>query len=88
MSLFNKEELQKLLDLNETIVTERFAGKIKPYAKLIYIVGSVILALAALACVAMFITGSFSAAIISLVIVFIQFVILRMFCEFLMTCQK
>ncbi len=86
--LFTKEELKKLLDLNEAFVTERFAGKIKPYAKLIYIIGSVILSLLALGSVVMFLTGSFSSGIIALALVFIQFVILRMFCEFLTTTQK
>ncbi len=85
--MFNKEDLKKLLDLNETFVVAQLAGKLKPYAKLIYVIGSAILALAVLGSLVMLL-GSFSAGLISLALVFVQFVILRMFCEFLTTYQE
>ena len=83
----NKEELKKYLELSEPIFTEKFAPKLAPYAKIIYLVGLVILAISLLgAVVTLF--SNFAAAVLTVIGVLVEFVLFRMFCEFLVTYKK
>lgn len=87
----NKEELkqnaQKFLELKEPIFIEKLAPKLKKYAQIIYLVGLVLLAIAVLGSIIMLFTSP-SAAIVSLLFVVIEFILLRMFCEFLISYDK
>ncbi|MBE6455494.1 MAG: hypothetical protein IJC11_06095 [Alphaproteobacteria bacterium] len=83
-----KEEIrtfaQKLFELKDPILVPMLAPKLARFAPLIYIIGLVLLAIGILgAFVAMF--SSFSGALLGLVYICIQFVLLRMFCEFLLS---
>lgn len=84
----NKEELKKVLELNEPIFVDKFAGLLQPYAKFIYLAGLVLLAFMVLLSVVTLLTGAISASIITLFFVCIEFVLLRMFCEFLVSYRK
>ncbi len=79
----NKEMLDELTNLEKPFLVDRLAGKLAPHAKIIYIVLAVILALSALRSLVSVFTGNFSVAIFDLVMVAVYFVIVRMFCEFL-----
>ncbi|MBQ8250364.1 MAG: hypothetical protein IJY92_00445 [Alphaproteobacteria bacterium] len=83
----NKEELKKYLELGEPIFTEKYAPKLAPYAKIIYLIGLVILAISLLgAVVTLF--SNFAAAILTVIAVVVEFVLFRMFCEFLQSHGK
>ena len=83
----NKEELKKYLELSEPIFTTKFAPLLAPYAKIIYLVGLVILAISLLgAVVTLF--SNFAGAILTVVAVIVEFVLFRMFCEFLQSNGK
>ncbi len=79
----NKEELKKYLNLDETLLITQFAAKLKPYAQIIYWVGAGILAFLLLVALVKLLTGLISVGILSMAWVFVQFIVLRMFCEFL-----
>lgn len=83
----NKEFFKDMMNLDKPVLTTKFAGKIKPYAKLLYIVLVAMLALFALAALVHLVTGKLSVAFIELILIFVSFVIVRMFCEFL-TAKK
>lgn len=84
----NKECLKDMMNLDKPVLTTKFADKIKPYAKIIYIVLVAMLALFALAALVHLVTGKVSVAFIELILIFVSFVIVRMFCEFLTTSKK
>lgn len=87
----NKEEIkknaQKVLELKEPLFVEKLAPKLKKYAQIIYLVGLVLLAISVLGSIVLLFTSP-SAAIVSLLFVVIEFILLRMFCEFLISYDK
>lgn len=87
----NKEELKKnaqqYLELNEPLFITKWASKLKPHARLIYVTGLILLALGLLGAFVMLFTNPMG-ALVSLLFVFIEFVMLRMFCEFLVAYDK
>ena len=83
-----KEELKKYLELDEPIFTTKFAPLLAPYAKLVYLVGLVILAIAVFSALVTLFTGGFASAFLTLIGVVVEFILFRMFCEFLMTHGK
>ncbi len=78
-----KEVLKDLMSLDKTVLVDRYAASLKPYVKIIYIVLITFLALFALVGLVSLLTGQISLAFIQLILVFVSFVIVRMFCEFL-----
>ncbi len=84
----NKEELQnvaqKILELKEPLLVEKLAPKAAPYARIIYMVGLVVYALCMLGSFIMLFSNP-SAAIVALFFFVVEFVILRLLCEFLLT---
>ncbi|MBQ9090383.1 MAG: hypothetical protein IJY58_04980 [Alphaproteobacteria bacterium] len=87
----NKEEMktkmQKILELKEPVFIEKLAPALSKYAQIVYLIGLVILAFAILgSIIALF--GSPMAALGGLLFTLIEFVLLRMFCEFLVTYKK
>ena len=81
----NKEFIKKLLQLDEPILTEKYAPVLAPYAKLLYLVGLVILAISAFGAIVALFTGAFAGAVLSMLAIVVEFALLRMFCEFLLT---
>lgn len=84
----NRNDLKKTLELNETIFVDKFAVILQPYAKVIYLVGLVLLAFWVLGSLGTLLTGSISKAIVLLIFSGIEFILLRMFCEFLISYKK
>lgn len=84
----NKEELQtaikKMLELKEPVLVPLLAPKLARRVQGIYIVCLVFLALMVLFSLISLFT-SFSGAIIGLVFVVVEAIVLRMFCEFLLS---
>lgn len=83
-----KEELKKFLELSEPIFVTKFAPILAPYAKLLYLVGLVILALSAFGALVTLLTGGFATALLGLIAVGVEFILIRMFCEFLLSHGK
>ncbi len=83
-----KEVFKDLMSLDKTILVDKYALALKPYVKIIYIVLVTFLALFALVGLVSLLTGQISLAFIQLILVFVSFVIVRMFCEFLSTYPK
>lgn len=83
-----KEVFKDLMSLDKTILVDKYAISLKPYVKIIYIVLVTFLALFALVGLVSLLTGQISLAFIQLILVFVSFVIVRMFCEFLSTYPK
>lgn len=83
-----KEVFKDLMSLDKTILVDKYAASLKPYVKIIYIVLITFLALFALVGLVSLLTGQISLAFIQLILVFVSFVIVRMFCEFLSTYPK
>lgn len=80
-----KEEMKKFLTLDEPIFVSKFAPVLAPYAKVVYLIGLVILAISVLAALMTLLTGGIASAFLTLVVVVVEFILFRMFCEFLMT---
>ena len=80
-----KEEMKKFLTLDEPIFVSKFAPVLAPYAKIVYLIGLVILAISVLAALMTLLTGGIASAFLTLVVVVVEFILFRMFCEFLMT---
>ncbi len=87
----NKEELQqkaqKVLELKEPILVNIVAPKLAPHARIIYLIGLVIYAVSMLVSFVMLFSNP-SAAIVALFLIVVEFAILRMFCEFLISYNK
>lgn len=80
----NKEMFKDLLDLKAAVFVPKFAAQLKQYNKLIYYVGLFFVFLMLVQSLVTLIHGAISMAILELAWAFISFVIVRMFCEFLM----
>lgn len=83
-----KEEMKKFLTLDEPIFVSKFAPMLAAHAKIIYLVGLVILAISVFAALVELLTGGIASSFLTLVCVAVEFVLFRMFCEFLMTHGK
>ena len=87
----NKEELRttakKMLELKEPVLVPLLAPKLAKRVQVIYIICLVFLALTVLFSLISLFT-SFSAAIFGLIFVVVEAVVLRMFCEFLLSCEE
>ena len=83
----NKEFFKDLMDLKKAVFVPKFAAQLKQYNKLIYYVGLFFVFFFLLQSLITLIHGAISMAILELAWAFISFIILRMFCEFLMDFQ-
>lgn len=83
-----KELMHELMTLEKEIFVPKYAAMLKPYTKLIYIIMMFFLALLTLIGLVQLVTMKISLALIHFIFVFIGFVIVRMFCEFLMAYKK
>lgn len=84
----SKEILRDLMTLDKSILVPKYAAKLKPYVKLIYIILIAFLALFSLVGLVHLLTGKLSLAIVQFIFVFAGFIIVRMFCEFLTAYKK
>ena len=78
-----KEIFQNLLNLDKPVLTLKLAPMLAPFARLIYIVGLVILTLAILGALTLLFRLDISAFLVSLIGICAEFALIRMFCEYL-----
>ena len=78
-----KEIFQNLMNLDKPVLTQKLAPMLAPFARLIYIVGLVILTLAVLGALTLLFKLDISAFLISLLGICAEFALIRMFCEYL-----
>ena len=83
-----KEIFQNLLNLDKPVLTKRLAPMLAPFARLIYIVGLVILILAVLGALTLLFRLELSAFLVSLIGICAEFALIRMFCEYLVSSGK
>ena len=78
-----KQTLKKLLDLETPILTESLAPKLAPFAKIIYLVALIFIALGIIGSLGLLISGDISLFLATLLMLVAEFAIVRMFCEYL-----
>ena len=78
-----KEIFKHLMNLDQPVLTEKLAPKLAPYAKIIYFVVLVILALTTLSSLGMLFSGYLVGFLGAILGVIVEFAIVRMFCEYL-----
>ena len=83
-----KQLLHDLMTLDKVVFVPKYAEKLKKHVKAIYLILLMFLALFAFVGLVNLLMAKISIALIQFVFIFIGFVILRMFCEFLMTYEK
>jgi hypothetical protein len=83
-----KQLFHDLMTLDKVIFVPKYAAKLKKYVKPIYLVLLIFLALFAFVALVNLLMAKISIALIQFVFVFIGFVVVRMFSEFLMTYEK
>ena len=83
-----KQLFHDLMTLDKAILVPKLAKRLKTYVKLIYVILLMFLALFAFVGLVNLLMMKLSVAIIQFVFVFIGFVIVRMFCEFLTAYDK
>lgn len=74
---------QAYTDLNTPVLTSKYALKVQPYAKWVYIVLTIYFAFRLIQAAFTLFSGDISQAIISVVITVAEFGVLRMWCEYL-----
>lgn len=77
-----KAALQQFLTL-EPVLTVSMAPKLKPYAKAIYFVLVFVLVLAVFGAFVSLFKNGFTVFLLELILIVVNFVIVRMFCEYL-----
>lgn len=83
-----KQLFHELMTLDKAILVPKLAKRLQPYTKLIYVILLMFLALFAFVGLVNLVTMKISVALIQFLFVFIAFVIVRMFCEFLTAYEK
>ena len=77
------EMVKDLMNLDKPVLTEKLAPKLAPFAKIVYIIGLVIIAIALLLALKLLLVGDFTVFLLVLIGVVAEFALLRMFCEYL-----
>ena len=83
-----KELFKNLMNLEEPVLTRSLAPKIAPYAKIIYLLVLIFLALTTLSSLGMLFSGYLFGFLGAIFGVVIEFAMVRMFCEYLMSSSK
>lgn len=83
-----KEIMKNLMNLEEPVLTEKLAPKLAPFAKIIYLIGLVIVAGGVLTALKSLFTGEVYQALFILVNSVAELALLRMFCEYLVAPKK
>lgn len=85
--MFDRKKMDKFLsdfvNLNKPFLINKFGTLLKPYSKFIYLSFVIIFLICSLSALAMIFSGSISIGIIYLFLIFSFYIILRMFCEYL-----
>ena len=81
-----KKTFKNLLDLEEPVLTKALAPKLAPFAKIVYIVGLILMILRLIKSVLYF--ADFPVFLFELLMVIVEFAILRMFCEYLTSTSE
>ena len=83
-----REIFENLMNLERPVLTEKLAPKIAPYAKIIYLVVLIVLALTVISSIGLLLLGNVGVFLAAIFWVAVQFAIVRMFCEYLITSGK
>ena len=83
-----KTLLKNLMNVDQPILTKKLAPSLAPFARLIYIVGLVILILATLGALYLLFRLEVSEFLLALIGIFAEFALLRMFCEYLVATAR
>ncbi|MBR5129979.1 MAG: hypothetical protein IKV03_02005 [Alphaproteobacteria bacterium] len=83
-----KQLFHDLMTLDKVVFVPKYASKLKKYVKSIYLILLVFLTLFALVGLVNLFSAKISAALVQFIFVFVGFIVVRMFCEFLMTYEK
>jgi hypothetical protein len=83
-----KELFKNLINLDMPILTQKLAPSLTPFARLIYIIGLVILTLATLGALYLLLKLEISEFLLALIGIFAEFALLRMFCEYLVASGR
>ncbi len=78
-----KELLKNLMNLDKPILTKDLAPKLAPFARIIYIIALIILAVATLGALRLLLEMYLSSFILAILGICAEFAIVRMFCEYL-----
>ena len=82
-----RELFKNLMNLDRPILTQKLAPKIAPYAKIIYLVVLVLLGLSTLSSLGLLLINPL-AFIGAFFLILIEFLLVRMFCEYLTSVKK
>ena len=82
------EIFKNLMNLDKPVLTEKLAPKVAPFAKIIYLIVLVILALTTLGSLKMLFSGYIIGFLGAFLGVILEFTIVRMFCEYLTKSGK
>lgn len=83
-----RELFKNLMNLDKPVLTEKLAPKIAPYAKIIYLIVLVILGLTTISSLGMLLLGNAGFFLATIFWVIVEFAIVRMFCEYLISSAK
>ena len=83
-----KEILKNLMNLDKPVLTQKLAPKIAPYAKIIYLVVLIVLGLTTISSLGMLLLGNIGFFLGTIFWVIVEFAIVRMFCEYLISSGK
>ena len=78
-----QEIFKELMNLDKPILTEKLAPKIAPYAKIIYLVVLLVLALTTISSLGLLLLGNVMLFVGTIFWIIVEFVLVRMFCEYL-----
>ncbi|MBE6446355.1 MAG: hypothetical protein E7021_03030 [Alphaproteobacteria bacterium] len=83
-----KEVFKNLMNLDKPILTKKLAPALTPFARLIYLIGLIILSLACLGALYLLFKLEVSEFLLSLIGICAEFALLRMFCEYLVSSGR
>ena len=83
-----QEIFKNLMNLEQPVLTQKLAPKIAPYAKIIYLIILVILGLMVVSSLGMLLIGNVGIFLSMIFSVIVEFIISRMFCEYLISAQS
>ena len=79
-----KQTFKNLLNLDKPVLTEKLAPKLAPFAKIIYLIGLILMTLFCVRLLASLLSGGdFSLFLFDLLMLIAEFAVIRMFCEYL-----
>ena len=84
-----KKMFKDLLDIENPVLTETLAPKLAPFAKIVYLIGLVVMAISCFRLIGNLLSGTnFSIFLFDLLMLVASFAIFRMFCEYLAAAKS